>query len=403
MGPLVPDVVSGGMNLVLAVLLGIGFGFVLEQAGFSSSRKLTGLFYGRDFTVLRVFFTAGVTAMSGVLVLSRLGLLDPDVIYINPTFLQSAVLGGLIMGVGFVIGGFCPGTSVCAASVGRIDAMVFVAGGLAGVFMFGEAYPLVEGIYKAGDMGDLLISNALGISGGTFALIMIAVAVGAFVLTTKLEKKLNPETTVGSFPLRYHRLAAALVLVVGVMLAVTPDRKTRLLADASDPAWLSRHPVAMMTPDEAAFHILEREPDVQLVDVRDSADFAKMSLPGAVNVPAASMFSKEWRDVLGKPGVKYVFFGKTGEESVRAAALASLLGYGETAALQGGLDNFKTTILDASAPAANVTLAANVSSPQADTYRFRESAAPQIATLIKQRSAPKAAKAVKRVQGGCGG
>jgi beta-glucuronidase len=42
------------------------------------------------------------------------------------------------MGVGFVVGGFCPGTSVCGAAVGKIDGMVFVLGGLFGILIFGD-------------------------------------------------------------------------------------------------------------------------------------------------------------------------------------------------------------------------------------------------------------------------
>ena len=125
MGPLVPDVIGNELNYIIAIFIGMAFGFVLEQAGFSSSKKLVGLFYGYDFTVLRVFFTAGVTAMMGVLLFSHFGLLDLSLIYINPTFLWSALVGGIIMGLGFVIGGFCPGTSVCAAAIGKIDGMFF--------------------------------------------------------------------------------------------------------------------------------------------------------------------------------------------------------------------------------------------------------------------------------------
>src|SRR5512140_2295711 len=111
MGPFVPDLISDQLNLVVALILGIAFGFVLEQAGFSSSRKLAGVFYGYDFTVLRVFFTAAVTAMAGSIILGYMGLLDMEMIYINPTYLWAAIVGGAIMGVGFIIGGYCPGTS----------------------------------------------------------------------------------------------------------------------------------------------------------------------------------------------------------------------------------------------------------------------------------------------------
>ena len=157
MGPLVPELVTNELNLIVALLVGIAFGYILEHAGFSSSRKLTGLFYGTDFTVLRVFFTAGVTAMIGVLLLTKLGVLDGSVLYVNPTFVYSAILGGLIMGIGFVVGGFCPGTSFCAAAVGRIDGMVFVVGGLAGVLMFGETFAAVRGVYEAGARGELTV------------------------------------------------------------------------------------------------------------------------------------------------------------------------------------------------------------------------------------------------------
>ncbi|MGQ9643197.1 MAG: YeeE/YedE thiosulfate transporter family protein, partial [Ignavibacterium sp.] len=103
MGPLVPDIISNNLNFIVALVIGILFGAILEQAGFSTSKKLVGLFYGYDFTVLRVFFTAGLVAMIGVMALDHFGLLDMSLVYINPTFLWSAIIGGLIMGLGFVV------------------------------------------------------------------------------------------------------------------------------------------------------------------------------------------------------------------------------------------------------------------------------------------------------------
>ena len=86
MGPLVPDIVSNNLNFIVAFMIGIAFGAILEQAGFSSAKKLVGLFYGYDFTVLRVFFTAGIVAMIGVMGLEHFGLLDINLVYINPLF-----------------------------------------------------------------------------------------------------------------------------------------------------------------------------------------------------------------------------------------------------------------------------------------------------------------------------
>jgi hypothetical protein len=137
MGPLIPqEVIGEGWNFFIAFAVGIGFGFVLEQAGFSSSRKLAGVFYGYDAVVLKVFFTAAVTGMLGLLYFSLFGWIDLSMIWVNPTYLWSAIIGGIIMGAGFIIGGFCPGTSVCAAAIGKIDAMVFVGGIFFGNFRF---------------------------------------------------------------------------------------------------------------------------------------------------------------------------------------------------------------------------------------------------------------------------
>ena len=144
MGPLsVNELISSNTNLFLAFIIGIGFGFVLEQSGFSSSRKLAGVFYGYDTVVLKVFFTAAITAMLGLLFFSLFGWVDLNLVYVNPTYLTSAIIGGIIMGAGFIIGGYCPGTSFCGASIGKIDAFVFIGGLFLGVLIFGLGFTAI--------------------------------------------------------------------------------------------------------------------------------------------------------------------------------------------------------------------------------------------------------------------
>ncbi len=190
MGPLIPqEIIGAGWNLFIAFGIGIGFGFVLEQAGFSSSRKLAGMFYGYDTVVLKVFFTGAITAMLGLLFFSLFGWIDLSLIYVNPTFLWSAIGGGVIMGAGFIIGGFCPGTSVCAAAIGKIDAMVFIGGIFLGIFFFAEGYPLIKDFYMAGSFGPIKISDFFGISGGVMAFLVIIAALVMFKLGELAEKK----------------------------------------------------------------------------------------------------------------------------------------------------------------------------------------------------------------------
>ena len=194
MGPLsVNDLISQNTNFLLAFIIGIGFGFVLEASGFSSSRKLAGVFYGYDTVVLKVFFTAAVTAMLGLLFFSLFGWIDLSLIYLNPTYLWSAIIGGVIMGAGFIMGGFCPGTSFCGAAIGKIDAMIFILGLFIGVLIFTEGYPLFEKLYKAEFLGATKVSDYLGIKDGVFALLIILVALGMFWVAEWAEKKFPRE------------------------------------------------------------------------------------------------------------------------------------------------------------------------------------------------------------------
>lgn len=194
MGPLtINEIISENTNFLLAFLIGIAFGFVLEQSGFSSSRKLAGVFYGYDTVVLKVFFTAAVTAMLGLLFFSLFGWIDLDLVYINPAYLISAILGGVIMGAGFIIGGYCPGTSFCGASIGKIDAIVFIGGLFIGVFIFGFGYNLWDEVYLADNIGTPKISESLGLSDGVFALILVVIALAMFRIAEWAEKKFPKE------------------------------------------------------------------------------------------------------------------------------------------------------------------------------------------------------------------
>lgn len=190
MGPIVPIFeIPEELNFLIAFIIGIGFGFALEQAGFSSSRKLAGMFYGYDTTVLKVFFTAAIVAMIGMVFLNYFEMIDMNIVYVNEYYINSAIIGGVIMGIGFIIGGFCPGTSVCAAAIGKIDAMAYLGGSLIGIFAFGETYPLWKDIYMKNYLGGVKLSTTLGISDGLMIFAVIFMAVLMFWLGEWAEKK----------------------------------------------------------------------------------------------------------------------------------------------------------------------------------------------------------------------
>ena len=178
-----------GSSLIIALVIGLGFGFTLERAGFGSGRKLAAQFYLTDLTVFKVMFSAIVTAMIGLYLLSRVGLLDLSLVYRLPTYLVPQLVGGLIFGAGFVIGGYCPGTSCVAASTGKIDGLVLVAGMITGIWGFVEVYPRIEGFVNSTPRGEIDLAGVLGLPYGLVVLLVTLLALSGFVLAEKIERR----------------------------------------------------------------------------------------------------------------------------------------------------------------------------------------------------------------------
>ncbi len=192
MGPLIPNgIIPAGWDFVIAILLGIVFGFLLEASGFSSSRNLAGVFYGYNFVVLRVFFTAVIVAMTGLLYFDYLGWIDLSKIFILPTFLGPMIFGGIIMGIGFVMGGFCPGTSFTAIAIGKLDGLFFTIGLFIGIYIFSLAFPLFEKFYTSGNLGNVTLTDVAGIPASWFAAAFTVIALAAFWGTMFIEKKVR--------------------------------------------------------------------------------------------------------------------------------------------------------------------------------------------------------------------
>jgi hypothetical protein len=177
------------VSLIVAFAIGIGFGFFLERAGFGSAKKLTAQFYLIDLAVFKVMFTAIVTAMMGLFYLSWIGIVDPSLVYVSPTFLLPQAAGGLLLGVGFVIGGYCPGTSCVSAATGRLDGLVFLAGIVAGIFAFGEMFPFLGEFYSSTPMGSVTLPQILGVSQGLVVFLVALMAIGGFAGATWVEKR----------------------------------------------------------------------------------------------------------------------------------------------------------------------------------------------------------------------
>lgn len=182
-------IISDSASLLAALLIGFAFGWFLERAGLGNARKLAGLFYLTDFTVLKVMFSAIVTAALGAFWLSRIGVLDLGRVAVPETWFAPQALGGLIFGAGFVIGGLCPGTSCVAAMTGRTDGLALLLGLLIGVFAFGELLPWFSGFYESGARGPITLDQVFQLSRAATTFLVVVLAFACFAAAEAWEKR----------------------------------------------------------------------------------------------------------------------------------------------------------------------------------------------------------------------
>jgi hypothetical protein len=185
------DLISDAQGLLLALPLGFGFGWFLERAGFGSACRLCGQFYLYDMTVLKVMFTAIITAAVGLWLCSAMGWLDLGMIYLTPTSLGAQLLGGLMLGAGFIIGGYCPGTSVTAAATGSADGAVFMLGYGTGLAVYAVALPQLELWANASSIGELTLPQAFGLPYGVVVAAVVVLALGAFAAAEWSERRFS--------------------------------------------------------------------------------------------------------------------------------------------------------------------------------------------------------------------
>jgi len=172
------------------LLMGVLFGFILEGAGLGSPRKLVAQFQLRDWTVFKVMFTAILVASAGLWLCEAVGLIRPNAVFVPTLYLWAIALGGVLIGAGFAIGGYCPGTSTVGFFTGRLDALVFMLGMVAGTALFAGLFEPLQGLYMAaeGPKGQT-VPQLLGVPAWTVIVALALVGVAGFVLAERLERK----------------------------------------------------------------------------------------------------------------------------------------------------------------------------------------------------------------------
>ena len=325
MAPLANLLHPGTLGYFLVFLfIGMGFGAILEMSGFGDSRKLAAQFYFKDMTVLKVMFTGIAVACVLIFLSTSLGLLNYDRLWVNPTYLYPEIVGGLIMGVGFIIGGFCPGTSVVAASTLKLDGILFVTGGLFGVWAFGESVGSFEGFFYSSNYGRLTLYDWLEISPGVVVLLVVLMALVMFYLAEIAEAYFGePQRKISWRPQSPLKMwaAAGLVAACGLMLVLgqpTPLAKWNILQNNWSKALADR--AAYVHPGE----VLELKKNasiyVRILDVRSEADYNLFHIAGAQRLDPAEIANASAMSRLSSfPDNTVLLLVSNGEEAATRA------------------------------------------------------------------------------------
>jgi len=325
-----------------SLLIGLAFGVALERAGFGSSRRLAGIFYFRDMAVLKVMFTAVIVAMLGLSYAKAFGWITPENVYFLHTLYAAQILGGLIFGVGFVMGGWCPGTAAVGVASGKIDALIFLLGAVGGSILFNELYPVLAPLTTA-DRGVVFGFESLGVSEAGFAFIFTLMAVGCFWGAEAIEKKRNGVAEYWNS--NFLKVFSALLVVGAFGLFAVQTRPVPVPTPAGqEQALLTslQEGTDHIEAQELADHLLGGAPDLVLVDIRTPEEYATFHIRTALNIqpsdlPAAlAPYKNKGMIVLYSNGMTH---------PAQARDSLARLGFGNVYQLTDGLQGFLDTCL----------------------------------------------------------
>ncbi len=331
-----------GEQLRLLTGLGVGFffGFSLERAGFGNAKKLAGQFYLNDMAVFKVMFTAVLVSLTGVFSLSAWGLLELGNLWINPTFIWAQVVGGFILGIGFVMSGLCPGTSVVSAASGKLDGLVTVLGTFFGVFVFTLVFdklPFLQSLYSAGSGEVLLLHEIFPFKFPALCLIMtvILIALGAFIFAEWVEKIYQKKLGPGPLSppdrprMKYYVLGPLFLIALAAAIydkPIVPEPEPR--------------PLVGIEPLSVAERLIDGDPTLVILDLRGEEAFSEKSLPGALMVQGLGN-PADWLANLAE-GMTVVLYDQGNTAQTIPGSWPEQLEY---FTLRGGFDAWKSEVL----------------------------------------------------------
>jgi rhodanese-related sulfurtransferase len=340
------DILGHWGAYIIYLLIGFVFGFVLEISGFGNSRKLAAQFYFTEMTVLKVMFSAIIVAMVLIFLSTALGLLDYNLIWVNPTYLVPGIVGGLIMGVGFIVGGFCPGTSLVSAATLKLDGIMFVLGVFFGIFLFGETVGLYEDFWFSTYMGRFTIMDLFNASTGVVVLLIVLAALLAFAGAEMAEKYIGKMNLAQFGKWRYGAAIGLVLIAVVVLFMGQPTNADRW-------SWIAEEREAQLSNREVQAHpaeVLARIHDpklsVVLLDVRSISDYNQFHILDAEHLPMANVPERASELRLMPANTIFVLMSNDELAATEAWRLLVAESVPNVYILEGGINNWITTFAD---------------------------------------------------------
>ena len=333
-------------SYIVYVIIGFAFGYVLEIAGFGNANKLAAQFYFKEWTVLKVMFGAIIVAMVLVFLATGLGLLDYNLIWVNPTYLWPGIVGGLIMGFGFIIGGFCPGTSLVSAATAKLDGIMFVAGVFLGIFLFGETVGFYEEFWYSSYMGRFTLMDLFNTSTGLVVLFVVIAGLLVFAIGEFAEKYVGNRDLAQFGKWRYGAAGAMVLIAVVVMFVGQPTNADKWNMVAEEQQARIDERAIYAHPGEILALMEDPKLSVMMIDVRDETDFNQFHILDSVHVPVADI--EDYAEVLNAKPSNTLFVVLSNGEVLATEAWKILVAESvpNVYVLEGGINTWLQTFGD---------------------------------------------------------
>ena len=173
---------------MIGFAVGVLFGAGLLLGGLADPDKIIGTLRLKDFHALRTIAVFVLVGMLGTWILDLFGLAH---ISPKPAAMLGVLSGGALLGIGFGLTGYCPGTGLACAASGRIDALVTVLGMFLGALVFIWIYPsIVQPIDAVANYGKVMLPDVTGISRTIWVIVLGVGGTLVLVLTSRSEQKL---------------------------------------------------------------------------------------------------------------------------------------------------------------------------------------------------------------------